>query len=495
MMHLRTAALFILFIPLYIYGQGGSLAFKRNQPVEIYRTYYPVDFSPQIFESFILVRKANDGDPLAQHELGLRYLTGNGFEPDTAKAFIWVKRSAEQKYPLAAYNLGIFYMNGLGTEWNPYLAFENFLYAAGRDIPEAQFAAGVIYTEDLVVKRDLLKAKFWFEKAVKSGNSNASKALSAVEKDIAAGKSEKRRDEIEPSNPISKNVTLQYINFTDTTVTLPPDSLLLADFYEELFRTARFYTGLSVRDSVLSDSAISDILSAESEFDRFSFPEGLLLTGRIYQLQSKPGTPSLKSLYYYIRALKEGSPYAGVFLWRLVSENRFFSRLYAEINRGSSEAEYILATLRLLRLEFGLTEKDAVALLERSAAKQFIPAVIEAGNMYFNGTGIEQNRGRAFGYWKAAAESGAYQAEPRLFIASVALGESYEGNVASLITDLNNGYARGSLLAETIIGYFYEKGISVPEDKSEAYRYYRNAASRGSNLAYALLKSLYAKTE
>lgn len=495
MTFVRKILLIVLLVPVCIYGQGGSLAFKRNQPVEIYRTYYPVEFSPQIFESFMLVRNANDGDPLAQHELGLRYLTGNGFEPDTIKAFTWVKRAAEQKYPLAAYNLGIFYMNGLGTEWNPYLAFESFLYAASREIPEAQFAAGVIYTEDLVVSRDLQKAKYWFEKAEKSGSLNASKALLAVEKDIAAGNSDKRRDEIEPSNPISKNVTLQYINFTDTTVTLPPDSLLLADFYEELFRTALSYSTLTVRDSVLSDSAISNILSAEETFDGYSFPEGLLLVGRIYQLRSKPGSPSLKSLYYYIRALKEGSPYAGVFLWRMITDNKFFSRLYAEINKGSAEAEYILSSLRLLRLEFGLTEKDAVGLLERSAAKQFIPSMIEAGNIYFNGTSVERNREKAFSYWKSAGVLGAYQAELREFVASVALGESYPGNYSSLMNKLNTGYARGSLLAETVIGYFNEKGILAEENNSEAYRYYRNAASRGSNLAYALLKSLYAKAE
>ncbi|QOJ28606.1 MAG: sel1 repeat family protein [Ignavibacteriales bacterium] len=495
MMLLRAAALFILLFPMYIYGQGGSLAFKRNQPVEIYRTYYPVDFSPQIFESFILVRKANDGDPLAQHELGLRYLTGNGFEPDTAKAFVWVKRSAEQKYPLAAYNLGIFYMNGLGTEWNPYLAFENFLYAAGKDIPEAQFAAGVIYTEDLVVRRDLMKAKFWFEKAVKNGNPNAPKALLAVEKDIAAGKTDKKRDEIEPSNPISKNVTLQYINFTDTTVTLPPDSLLLADFYEELFRTAFSYKNLTVRDSVLSDSAAENILSFEKEFDRYAFPEGLLLAGRIYQLRSRTGAPSLAALYYYIRALKEGSPYAGIFLWKLISDHRFFNRLYAEINKGSAEAEYVLGTLRLLRLEFGLTEKDAVTLIERSAGKNFIPSMIEAGNMYFNGSSVKRDTDKAFQYWQSAAELGAYQAVPRQFIASVAMGREYNGSYSALMENLNSGYAQGSLLAETVIGYFYEKGILVRENKSEAYRYYRNAASRGSNLAYALLKSLYAKPE
>lgn len=491
----RAILIVLLLASVSIYGQGGSLAFKKNQPVEIYRTYYPVEVSPQIFESFLLVRKANDGDPLAQHELGLRYLTGNGFEPDTAKAFIWVKRSAEQKYPLAAYNLGIFYMNGLGTEWNPFLAFENFLYAASRDIPEAQFAAGVIYTEDLVVRRDLQKAKYWFEKAVKSGNQNAPKALLAVEKDIAAGKAAKQRDEIEPSNPISKNVTLQYINFTDTSVTLPPDSLLLADFYEELFRTALSYSALTVRDSVLSDSASADILSAEETFDRYSFPEGLLLAGRIYQIRSKPGAPSLKSLYYYIRALKEGSPYAGVFLWRMITDHKFFNRLYAEINKGSAEAEYILSSLRLLRLEFGLSEKDAVSLLERSAAKQFVPAMIEAGNIYFNGTAVNRNLEKAFQYWGSASENGAYQSELRKFIASVALGDQYSGNYKSLMNDLNTGYARGSVLAETVIGYFYEKGLLVPEDKSEAYRYYRNAASRGSNLGYALLKGLYSRAE
>lgn len=471
--------------------QSGSLAFKRNQPIEIYRTYIPPEYSPQVYESFILVRRANDGDPLAQHELGLRYLTGNGFEIDTAKAFIWVERASRQKYPLAAYNTGIFYMNGWGTSWNPVKAFENFLLAAEKDVPEAQFAVGVIYTEDLIVKKDLDKAKYWFQQAEKSGNDNATNALLAVEKDILAAKEKRSQDELAGSNPISKNVTLQYIDFTKNKYTQPADSLLLVDFYEELGRTATAYQSFVTRAVTFTDSVVQSFLLVEQTIEKYSFPEGLLLLGRIHETGRGVPVNLNKAAYYYVRALKEGAPYAGIFLWELVNREQLFSALYARINKGDNNAAYTLSTLRLLKLEFKISEKDALLILEKAANNGNLPALIEYGNILFNGIFVPVNRAAAKEVWEKAESAGAYQAKLRLFISSIAEGSSTGFPSYDLYSHLQEGYRNGSLLAETVLGYYYEKGLSGDASKSNAYRIYRNAASRGSNLAYTLLKNLY----
>lgn len=484
--------LFIIFIACSAaFAQPGSLAFKRNQPVEIYRTYIPPEYSPRVYESFILVRRANDGDALAQHELGLRYLTGNGFEPDTVKAFIWVERSAKQGYPLAAYNTGIFYMNGWGAVWNPLKAFENFLLAAQKDVPEAQFAVGVIYTEDLVVSKDLDKAKFWFMEADKNGYENASKSLAALEKEIAASKGKTGRDDLAGSNPISKNVTLQYIDFEKDKYTVPSDSLLLADFYEELERTAIQYSGFKTRALSFSDSVRQSFLQYESTIESYSFPEGLLLLGRMYETGAGIPVDAGKAAYYYVRALKEGTPYAGIFLWELVNREQLFAPLYAKVNKGDFQAAYTLSTLRLLKLEFKISEKDALGLLEKAANGGHKAAIIEYGNILYNGIFIPVNKKAAKEVWETASVAGAYQARLRIFIAGIADGTDLQMPRHDFYEYLQDGYRNGSLLAETVLGYYYEKGYTGTESKSNAYRIYRNAASRGSNLAYTLMKNLY----
>src|SRR3972149_5120703 len=88
------------------------------------------DIDYQLWEGFLLVRKANAGEPAAQHELGIRYLQGKGFAADTVKAVFWFMKAADQDFDLANYNLGILAMNGWGMQWNPFQSYASFLRAA-----------------------------------------------------------------------------------------------------------------------------------------------------------------------------------------------------------------------------------------------------------------------------------------------------------------------------------------------------------------------------
>ncbi|MDP3684747.1 MAG: hypothetical protein Q8S01_12535, partial [Ignavibacteria bacterium] len=104
-----------------------SLAIKPNQTFRMpFTLFYQSDVSYQLYENFMLIRKANTGDAQAAHEIGVRYLVGHGFDADTVQSFNWIEKAAEKKLPVALYNLGIFQNNGWGTEWNPYKAFDNF---------------------------------------------------------------------------------------------------------------------------------------------------------------------------------------------------------------------------------------------------------------------------------------------------------------------------------------------------------------------------------
>jgi len=58
---------------------------------------------------------AEQGEPSAQHNLGLMYYTGQGIAQDDAKAAYWYGRAAEQDYAIAQYNLGLLYAKGQGV--------------------------------------------------------------------------------------------------------------------------------------------------------------------------------------------------------------------------------------------------------------------------------------------------------------------------------------------------------------------------------------------
>jgi len=90
------------------------------------------------------INQAEQGDPDAQFNLGLKYLKGEGVPWDSGKAIFWFVKSAEQGDSYAQVNLGVLYCKGKG------------------------------------VPRDIEKAAFWFTKSAEQGNDEAKKYLENI---------------------------------------------------------------------------------------------------------------------------------------------------------------------------------------------------------------------------------------------------------------------------------------------------------------------------
>ena len=73
---------------------------------------------------------ADQGHPLAQHEIGALYDGGFGVSKDHAEAFKWFRCSAEQGYGVAQTNLGAMYYTGEGTSRDYIEAYKWFSIAA-----------------------------------------------------------------------------------------------------------------------------------------------------------------------------------------------------------------------------------------------------------------------------------------------------------------------------------------------------------------------------
>lgn len=172
-----TIVLFLSQFSLIAQDTTKSLAFKNNRPYRNNPYFYQPDLSYQLLQQFKLVQIANSGDPLAQHELGLRLLTGEGIAADTVTAVYWIKKAASQKLTSALYNYGIMLINGWGTDWNPFAAYDNFLLAAQSGMKEAQYIIGILYTDNLIVKRDWNKSYYWIKKSSNAGYEPAKSVL------------------------------------------------------------------------------------------------------------------------------------------------------------------------------------------------------------------------------------------------------------------------------------------------------------------------------
>ena len=156
---MKNALLFALVISVSSF----SIHAQEHSDSPVYKNYRNPSPSAQLKRSdidynlmhiFMLERKAYGGDVAAQHELGLRYLLGEGVEADTLKGAFWIRRAAEQNSADAQYNLGILEFNGMGIPWNPFDAYKLFLAAAQHGMGESQYILSMFLTENLVVPRN-----------------------------------------------------------------------------------------------------------------------------------------------------------------------------------------------------------------------------------------------------------------------------------------------------------------------------------------------------
>jgi TPR repeat protein len=123
-------------------------------------------------------RKAADqGDALAQSELGWLYATGHGVTQDYGQAVEWFRKAADQGNAQAQLNLGTAFRNGQGVPQDYSQAVEWYRKAANQGLVNAQFSLGVRYARGQGVPQDYAQAEAWFRRAAEQGYAPAQNDL------------------------------------------------------------------------------------------------------------------------------------------------------------------------------------------------------------------------------------------------------------------------------------------------------------------------------
>lgn len=502
---LALILIFFLLFPINLTAQDTtkSLAFKNNRPYRNNPYFYQPDLSYQILQQFKLVQIANSGDPLAQHELGLRLLTGEGIAADTITAVYWIKKAASQKLTSALYNYGIMLINGWGTEWNPFAAYDNFLLAAEAGMSQAQYVVGVLHTDNLIVSRDWNKSYYWIKKSADGGYEPAKEVLQELSPKVSAefkdsvnqnkygltkdniAKNDKDESKIQPS------VGLVFIDFDTQSDTVKEitDAMLISDLKN---------LNLSiVNDSLISkkDSSFNSLLD-ETKIDvlrqlaEAGSHEAQTILGKLYATGKFVGMNKLFASEYYIRATILDSPRAAYLLWQLIREKDFYSILNDAVQFGDPTAQFVWYGLQKLGYDNRLTEKDAIDLLEKAAAQNHIPAIIELGFNYYTGKYGINDKQKGLEYWELAEKFNSPEASVRIAVSKV-FESKINNDLNNEISLLEKSESNGSVLAQFTLGYCYENGIGVKKNLPDAVEYYRNSAQRGNQYAYQQLKRLY----
>lgn len=133
-----------------------------------------------------LAKCANQGDAIAQNNLGFMYYEGNSLPRDYKKAVEWYSKAAEQAYAGAQYNLGVMYENGEGVAQDEKKAFELYSKAAEQGNAYAQLNLGAMYFNNKVVSQDLVLAYMWNHLAAAQHDEDAIKNRDILTKQMTS---------------------------------------------------------------------------------------------------------------------------------------------------------------------------------------------------------------------------------------------------------------------------------------------------------------------
>ena len=118
-------------------------------------------------------QRAENGDALAQAELGSIYLRGLTVEQDDVQALFWYRKSAEQGSDEGECGLAWMYLQGTGVPQDYQESLRWYQMAANKGSASGENGLAYMYSDGLGVPLDYTRAYFWYSKAAEQGNAKA----------------------------------------------------------------------------------------------------------------------------------------------------------------------------------------------------------------------------------------------------------------------------------------------------------------------------------
>jgi TPR repeat protein len=470
---------------------ANSPALKRYRPDDAPALVRPYDESARLWQDFLLVKNANSGDAESQHELGLRYLFGEGFAVDTLKASLWISKAAAQRLPSACFNHGILLNNATGLAWDPYAAYDEFRFAAEQGVKQAQYAYGLFLLDNLAVKRDEAEARCWVKAAADSAYPPAVELFAELDRrnvgvTPVSHEKKKAKQATSPSAPAS-GLGLVLLDFHADTSAHVNDETLLQDLASSPADSALVSRSspASADDIPALDSAAVAALRAMGDAGN---PDALTMLGRWLERKERPD--KIQATLAYARAIRLESTRSPELLWDLVQSKGYFESLHAAVDAGSPDAALAWAMLASIGFDNQITGDQALAFLSKAGETGNAQALVELGLCAVNGQWTAKDRAAGLRYWERAAQGGSEEATIRL-ISMRLLTPAEEPPASEAIGRLREDARMGSTLAQLALAYAAESGRGMPADVSYALHAYRTLAQRGSRVAYESLKRMY----
>jgi hypothetical protein len=132
-------------------------------------------------------RLSEHGDIIAEYNLGLMYLAGQGVPLDYSQAARWFRKAASRGDAPAQYNLGHIYQQGQGVKRDAVEAAMWYRKSAEQGYVYAQNALGFMYGAGDGIPANQVEAYLWLSLAAAAGDDDAAAYRDVLETDMAPG--------------------------------------------------------------------------------------------------------------------------------------------------------------------------------------------------------------------------------------------------------------------------------------------------------------------
>lgn len=482
---------FLVLQNLTVWGQDTTKSqVIKPQEIFINKSLVKAKYPPYpLMAGFLLVKEANSGDPFAQHELGIRYILGNGFPVDTVLGISWLKKAVQANIPAAHFNYAIMCANGTGVDWNPFAAYIHFKYAAQAGLPEGEYMYGVTFIDNFVVSRNVATAFYWLKKAEKDGFEPAKELIKELIKSGYSAPPDSVvpiEESIEPvvshqSTILDPGLEPEFFKFEKDSTDHTEEQNFVNMINDKNINQIKEFIGSKIDTADISVDSLKALALIDSAAT-YGSPEAIFI-------KANQTINLFTAVELYLSALRNGYNQAFYSLNKIINKKEFKDLLTKLVNKKDATGLYIVSMLRLSNLIYDLTFDQAVDYLKSAANKKNINSLNELGLAYYSGKYVDKDKNAAIKLWEIAASLNNNEAKQRLIFTKMVDGYSEITN--NDIKYLLKAVDCGSILSCAALGFAYEKGFFVPVKKAVAVQYYRRGAHRGNYYAYTLLKRLY----
>ena len=169
----------------------------------------PTAYGRGYYATALLIRPlAEQGNAIAQYNLGVMYDQGEGVPQNDAEAMKWYRLAADQGHARAQYTLGTIYHEGRGVKQNYAEAFKWYRLAADQGDAEAQFNLGAMYAYGQGLAHYLVSALMWFNLAAGQGTERAVRAGELIAKDLTPAQIAQAQELARDWKPTKQPITL-----------------------------------------------------------------------------------------------------------------------------------------------------------------------------------------------------------------------------------------------------------------------------------------------